>query len=177
MANTAVAKLTFYDEACRALAKASTVDEVAQINNEAIGMRAYARQAKNKQLEIEAGEIRFRATRRIGQLVALQKATVGLAKGGGDHRGKQNPGALPSLLEAGIDKDLAKLGRKLAKFSDEQFESMLAERRTAIAAVNAKIAVDLLGSGASRKLKEIVREGRRNLNRAKIEAFGGDITS
>src|SRR5258706_1582100 len=82
MANTAVAKLTFYDEACRALAKASTVDEVAQINNEAIGMRAYARQAKNKQLEIESGEIRFKASRRIGQLIALQKASVGLAKPG-----------------------------------------------------------------------------------------------
>jgi hypothetical protein len=70
-----------------------------------------------KQLEIEAGEIRFRATRRIGQLVELQKATVGVAKAGRPKKtiGGNDPPinkGLPTLLDAGIDKNLAKLGRK-----------------------------------------------------------------
>jgi hypothetical protein len=145
---TAVAKLKFYDEACRALGSANTVDEVAQINNEAVGMQAYARQAKNKLLELESGEIRFKATRRIGQLIALQKASVGLAKGGGD-RGKKSPGGVPTLNEAGIDKDLAKLARKLAKLTDAQFEALLAGRRESIAVANAKLAVDLFGAATA----------------------------
>jgi hypothetical protein len=104
-----IAALTYYDRACAALSKARTIDEVSAINNEAAGMQAYARQAKNKQLEIDASEIRFRAVRRLGQLIAAQKATVGLAKGTrGQGRpktigGGENPppkDGLPTLLRA-----------------------------------------------------------------------------
>jgi N6-adenosine-specific RNA methylase IME4 len=179
MHGTSVAKLTpYYDKACRALAKAHSVDEVAEINNEAIGMKAYARQAKNKQLEMEATEIRFRASRRIGQLIALQKATVGLAKGTrGTIRGKDKSGGvqlapldatLPTLKQAGIDKSLAKFARKLAKLTDAEFEAILAERREIIIAATAKIAVDLFGDAAARILKERKRQARRDSNRQKI---------
>jgi hypothetical protein len=36
-----------------------------------------------------------------------QRRTVGLAKGGGDHRVASKPGAPPTLADAGIDKKLA----------------------------------------------------------------------
>jgi len=62
-----------YDAACRALAEAKSVDEVKDIRNQAEAMRAYAKQAKNKQLEIDASEVRFRAERRIGELMAAQR--------------------------------------------------------------------------------------------------------
>jgi hypothetical protein len=48
----------------------------------AVAMTAYARQAKNKDLEADAVEIRMRATRRLDQLVKAQKETVGLSEGG-----------------------------------------------------------------------------------------------
>ncbi len=179
-----VATLTYYDAACHALAKARSIDEVSQINNEAIGMKAYAKQAKNKLLEMEATEIRFIASRRIGQLIALQKATVGLATGTrGQLKGRAGSGGvnatppenkLPSLLDAGIDKNLAKFARKLAKLSNAEFEAILTKRREMIAAANAKIAVDLFGDAATRKLKESKREARRNANRAKIARIAGD---
>ena len=44
-------------------------------------MRAYARQARNKQLEVDAAEIRIRAERRLGELISAQKAGEGLAQG------------------------------------------------------------------------------------------------
>jgi phage N-6-adenine-methyltransferase len=149
-----VAKLTYYDKACRALAKARSIDEASEILSEAEGMRAYARQAKNKALEIDASEIRFRAVRRLGQLVALQRETVGLAKAGrpkiiGVNETPIND-KLPSLDEAGIDKNLAKLSRKYTAVSDAEFERVLTERRETIEAANAKVTVDLLGGSKPR---------------------------
>jgi phage N-6-adenine-methyltransferase len=146
-----VAKLAYYDEACRALAKARSVDEVSQLRNVADGMRAYARQAKNKRLEIEATEIRFRAERRLGLLMSAQKATVGLSTGGRPRKtGVITTPVLPALAEAGIDKNLAKLARKYAEVPEEKFESILAERRATIEAANAKVTVDLLGGSKLR---------------------------
>jgi hypothetical protein len=44
-------------------------------------MRAYARQANDRDLEIQAAQIRFRAERRLGELIKAQKETVGLNQG------------------------------------------------------------------------------------------------
>jgi hypothetical protein len=61
----------------------------------------------------------MRAERRIGQLWEAQKAVVGANKGGG---GRDSTGVRktpvdekPSLKDAGIDKNLAKQARALAK--------------------------------------------------------------
>src|SRR5215211_3803644 len=67
-----------YDDACRAIAAAKSVDEVKEMHNKAEAMRAYARQAKNRALEVDAAEIRMRAERRLGELIIAQKTTVGL---------------------------------------------------------------------------------------------------
>jgi phage N-6-adenine-methyltransferase len=146
-----VAALTYYDEACRAVLQAKRVDQVQELLNVAEGMRAYARQAKNKDLEIDAAEIRHRATRRLGQMIASQKATVGLAKGELRRGVTATPRApIPTLDEAGIDKNLAKMARKNASVPDARFEEILAERRATIEAANAKVTVDLLGGGKPR---------------------------
>jgi hypothetical protein len=56
--------------------------------------------------------------RRLGQLMEMQKATVGFAKGGWKSRGvSETPQDLPTLAEAGIDKNLAKRARKLLRNS------------------------------------------------------------
>lgn len=44
-------------------------------------MQAYGRMAKDNTLEVDAPEIRIRAERRLGELIAAQKATVGLNTG------------------------------------------------------------------------------------------------
>ena len=74
--------LSRYDVACRAVAEAKAVDDIVEIVGQANAVHAYARQAKNRQMEIDAAEIRIRAERRLGELMALQKATVGLGQPG-----------------------------------------------------------------------------------------------
>src|SRR5262245_19238351 len=110
--------LARYDAACRALAEARSVDEIKDIRDKAIAMAAYARQAKNRDLEADAVEIRMRATRRLDQLRQAQKDTVGLSVG---TRGSHVKGARvddkPTLGSQGIDKNLAHQARVLPSHS------------------------------------------------------------
>jgi hypothetical protein len=121
-----------YDAACLALAAAKAVDDVLEISAQADAVRAYARQAKNRQLEIDAAEIRIRAERRLGELMSEQKKTVGLATGN-QHAHPLGvpvtPSARPSLAEAGIDKNLAKRARTYAAVPTAQFERLLTNKR------------------------------------------------
>src|SRR6516165_4072589 len=127
--------LVIYDAACRTLAEARRVDEVKDIRDKAVAMAIYARQAKNRDLEADAIEIRMRATRKLDQLRQAQKETVGLHKGGGDqrsdHRGSKNPGDRPTLASQGIDKNLAKQARALGALSPKRFEQAVADARSA----------------------------------------------
>ena len=98
-------------------------------------MRAYARQAKNRGLEVDAAEIRIRAERRLGELIVVQKETVGLQAGarglkGGGTRGSQKapqPNAPPILADSGIDKKLSSRAQKLAAVPEAEFEGMVGE--------------------------------------------------
>jgi len=152
-------ELMKYDAACRAVAEARLVDEVRDILDAAAATRAYARQAKNRELEADALEIRLRAERRLGAIMQAQKQVVGVNKGGGDqrsdHRGSQNPGGaqsqpkLPTLAEAGIDKNLAKRARSAATLPQEEFEEIIKEGRGKITAVSDRVTAKLVKSGAS----------------------------
>jgi hypothetical protein len=121
-----------YDAACVAVANARTVDEVQEIASTAEALRAYARQARNRQLEIDAAELRIRADRRVGELMSGQGHTVGKAKG---HRFAggltSNPPAdgPPTLAEAGIDKNQAHRSRTMAAMPKEAFEERLKAKR------------------------------------------------
>jgi hypothetical protein len=130
--------LAIYDTACRALAEARSIDEVKDIRDQAIAMAAYAKQAKNRDLEADAVEIRMRATRRLDQLRQAQKETVGLATGG-EHGGRaridglrKNPSITrPTLGMQGIDKNLAHHARVLGAMDEAAFEQAIADGRAA----------------------------------------------
>ena len=135
-------RLVKYDAACRALAEARSVDEVKDIIDTAIAMACYARQAKNKNLEADATEIRFRATRKLDKLRVAQRDTFGLAKGTrGQLAGSTGSGGFilnppedgASLAASGIDKSLAHRARMLGALSDEEFEAVVKENRARIA--------------------------------------------
>jgi len=125
-----------YQAACRALAEAKNVDEVLQIRDRVEAIRACARIAENRQLEIDAAEIRHRAERKLGELIILQKQTVGLNAGaigtpgpGRGHTGPQENAVTdadrvlkPTLTDAGISKNLSSQAQKLARMSPDEFE-------------------------------------------------------
>lgn len=147
--------LVRYDEACRALAAARSVDEVREIRNTADALRVYARQAKNRTLESDAAEIRIRAEHRLGELMAAQRETVGLAKGGWKSRGfDDNPqDVTATLAEAGIDKNLADRARRYAAIPADEFEAAIKEWRAA------------LEQGSDRVTARLISEDERRRNR------------
>lgn len=126
-------ELVRYNAACRAVAAAKTLDEAKDIRDKAVAMAAYARQAKNRDLEADAIEIRMRATRRLDQLRQTQKQTVGLNVG---TRGNLKHGRVddkPTLASQGIDKNLAHQARTLGALSDDKFEEIVSDARDAVA--------------------------------------------
>ena len=75
-----------------------------------------AREAKNHEMEVDAAEIRMRAERKLREMIAAQKAMVGLNKRAagstGPGRGNAVPIAnrvltVPTLADADIDRDLS----------------------------------------------------------------------
>ena len=132
-----LAPLAYYDKACRAVAKARSVNELHEIRIQAVAIEAAAKVAKNRSMEADAVAIRMRAVRRLDQLIEEQKTTVGLARGaehGGRRKGidgvRKTPSIVrPTLAMQGIDKHLAKQARALGALSDDAFEAVVADAR------------------------------------------------
>jgi N6-adenosine-specific RNA methylase IME4 len=119
---------------------------VKEIRYVAGAMRAYAKQAKNKTLEIDAAEIRIRAERRVGELIEAQREAVGLAKPGRKSIGVHETPI--TLTEAGIDKALAKRARTFAAVDGHAFENLIDEWRRRVQAETERVTVNLLRLGA-----------------------------
>lgn len=152
--------LVAYEEACKAVALAKTANEAKDIYDKSDAMRVYARQAKNKQMEIDAAEIRIRAERRLGEILKVQKETVGLNAGGG---GRDTTGARvepvaapPTLAEVGIDKKLSSRSQKIAAVPEDKFESMISDWQSRVEKENERVTVNLLREGERAQRDEIL---------------------
>jgi hypothetical protein len=116
-----------YEAARSALAEARRVDEVKDIRDKAEAVRCYARQAKDRQLEVDAVEIRVRAERRLGELLREGRQAGVLASHGG---GRPRKGADPALSKTtikkiGIDRKLSARAGRLADIPSDRFEQNL----------------------------------------------------
>jgi len=149
--------LARYDVACQALADAKAVDEVRQILHVADALRAYARQAKNKALEVDAAEIRIRAERRVGELMQAQRETVGLAQGGQPYQATGSNldpvNTPPTLADAGIDKHLADRARKLAAVPSAEFQAELQQWRERAQVESARVTANLIRAGEREQIR------------------------
>lgn len=145
------ASLVRYDAACRAIAEAVAVDELKDIRDGAKAMAAAARIANNKQAEADMMAIRFRAERRLGELMAAQRETAGFAAGGQPYQStglQNNPVERPATLaEAGIDKNLADRARKYAAIPEKEFEQRIDSYRESVAEQGERAMADLIAAG------------------------------
>jgi N6-adenosine-specific RNA methylase IME4 len=162
-------ELVRYEAARRALAEAVAVDEVKQIHDQAEAMRHAARIARDKDLEIQAAQIRFRAERRLGELITAQKETVGLNTGSrgqlkgrdvsGGTKSEQPEDRRPTLAKAGIDRKLSSRAQRVADLPAEKFETLLEQHAEEMRAGVGRIAMDLLKVNADQE----GRQARRDL--------------
>ena len=126
-----------YEAACRLIAEVSGLDEVKAIRDQAEALRVLARQARNLEPEIACAEIRIRAERRLGEIMAGHVA-AGLIRPGNPGfdkpatiRGDGTGSPRVRLAELGIDERLADRCRKYAALAAEDFADRLAVRRAA----------------------------------------------
>ena len=155
-----MSELVKYDAACRAIAEAASIDEAKDFRDKGEAMRAYARQAKNKQLEVQAAEIRIRAERRIGELMSAQRDAGMMndgAKGTGSNqhevRVAEKP-APPTLAEAGIDKNLADRARKYAAIPEAEFNGIVSDWKGRVEQENERVTVNLLAAASKAEAPE-----------------------
>lgn len=150
-------QLARYDAACKALAAAKRVDEVKSIKDKAEALRAYARQAKNPQLEADAWEIRKRAEDKLGELSAgLEKAP-----GQGGHKRKALPKGGKSLKRqalksAGISTSAANRYEQFNRLSTREKERRISQGRAAIEA--GKSIADTIITQGDKKIRRAERE-------------------
>ena len=116
--------LVKYNAARQALQEAHSIDEVKDILNKSDKMRAYAKQAKDKDLEMWAAEIKLRAERRAGEMLQ----DMDMAKGGrpeltGHSEVPVNlENNTPTLSEMEISKNESSQWQQTARIPKEDFE-------------------------------------------------------
>jgi hypothetical protein len=130
--------LAKYNAAKHALAEAVRIDEVKDIRDKAVALRAYAMQARDRVLIDQATEIRLRAERRVGQLLADKEKNPG-ARGNPGGRGakierSQDATTQPTLSDLGINKTQSSRWQKLAGLPEDDFEVIVTKAQHKAAA-------------------------------------------
>jgi hypothetical protein len=121
-----------YDSARRALAEACRVDDVKAIRDKAHAIAAYARQAKDTEMVTWAMEIKVRAERRTGELLAgMEKQHGALGRPGPGRGHKQKMDSPPdesvsTMKSLGITHNQSSQWQQLAQIPEPEFEKRLA---------------------------------------------------
>lgn len=135
--------LVRYNAARYALQEAVAVDEVKGIRDKALAMAAYAKQAGDTALIEMATEIRVRAERKAGEmLAAMPKSTGAMGSGSNQHEVRSPLGTAPTLSELGITKNQSARWQKLAAVPQDQFEQAVAAAKEVAGEVTARAIVE-----------------------------------
>lgn len=159
--------LARYDSARQALQAASSVDEVKDIRDKALAMAAYARQARDTDLIEMATEIRVRAERKAGEMLAAMPK----ARGGQPYKSTPNQSVgvetTPTLDQLGITYRQSSRWQKLAAVPEDKFEQAVAAAKEVAAEITAASIV------ASTTIKDAKNEKVAEIRRHAVEAPNG----
>jgi hypothetical protein len=122
-------QLIRYEQARNALAECHRVDEVKDIRDKAEAMAAYARQAKDQELILWATEIKVRAERRAGEMLAHMEKSTGSKFNGRNEDGsvrRSHDDTAKTLADVGVTKVQSSRWQQLASMTPEHFEATVA---------------------------------------------------
>lgn len=157
-----ISPLTQYESAKRMLAQAVRVDEVLHVRDVAQQIHLYGMQAKDRGIQADAMELRERAERRLGVLLAGAREAGQISSGGRPSKEPKTSSEeeqVFTLAEVGIDRKLSMKAQQLAKVEETVFEAGIARAREKIvsggaALVNPQKDVSTAGKKAARAEKE-----------------------
>lgn len=117
-----------YFDARNALQRAAKIDEAKQIRDKAAALKVYAAQAGDTHMQRWASEIKIRAERRAGQILAAMKergerATRQTARKVGNHVAHDD--MIPTTEDLGITRDQASKWQRMGEASDEDIDRIL----------------------------------------------------
>jgi hypothetical protein len=107
-----------YDDMCRAIAECHRVDEAKDYRDKAEALRAYAKQAGNRDAEVQFAEIKVRAEIKCGELLK-EMAESGERAGRGRH---SNSDSVSHLTDLGIDPKESERFQQAANASSQHVE-------------------------------------------------------
>jgi hypothetical protein len=114
-------ELVKYEAARRALQIATTVNEVKSIKDKAEAVRVYAKQAGDVEMQNWAVELKLRAARRAGEVLALMKEKGQLAEGARP----ANCRDMTTVEELGLSRDQSSEWQKLAAIPEKIFDRVI----------------------------------------------------
>lgn len=99
-----------YDDMCRAITECHRIDEAKDFRDKAEALRAYAKQANNRDAEVQFAEIKVRAEIRCGELLR------DMAERGERHTKEQGVShvATPTLTTLGVSRDESSRFQRIA---------------------------------------------------------------
>lgn len=136
----------------RAIAEAKSVDEVKGIRDKAEAVRMYAKQARlGIEMQNDAAEIKLRAERRAGEMLAVMEKN-----GGGrpaENRSRAVTGLSPKLEDLGVTKNQSSQWQQMASVPEDRLEQYMAYSREAEQEITTAGALRAGGSDYKRDAK------------------------
>lgn len=133
--NVMTTALVKFDQAYRALQEARTIDEIKEVRDKAEALRLYVKQQGDSlEMQNTCAEIKLRAERRAGELLAEMPKN----SGGGDRKSENYKNHSfhndrgdnePTLSDIGIDYNQSHRWQQIAKLPEETFEQEIAETK------------------------------------------------
>jgi N6-adenosine-specific RNA methylase IME4 len=163
-----------YDAACQAIAEAKAVDEVTEWIDKAAAVREYGRRIKNRQIEIDAIEIRVRAKQRRGELIRELKASGRLVTPRTARTIESPSNDLITLDDLGISRNESSEEQKIAAIPRDSFERLVARCRVYAEEHPEKHSFDVLTE--SQKVDKQSKDDQRRADHAARTLNGGTTT-